>query len=52
MMQTISGLDKLYPFYATMTAASKLREIPFGSNEEGYYNIRLKAPDIGSNAML
>ncbi len=52
MMQTISGLDKLYPFYATMTAASKLREIAFGSNEEGYYNIRLKAPDIGSNAML
>ena len=52
MMQTISGLDKLYPFYATMTAANKLREIAFGSNEEGYYNNRLKAPDIGSNAML
>ena len=52
MMQTISGLHKLYPFYATMTAANKLREIAFGSTEEGYYNSRLKAPDIGSNAML
>ena len=52
MLQTISGLHKLYPFYATMNTASKLREIAFGSNEPGYYNSRLKAPDIGSNAML
>ena len=52
MLQTISGLHKLYPFYATMNTASKLREIAFGSNEPGYRNDRLKAPDIGSNAML
>jgi hypothetical protein len=35
-----------------MNTASKLREIEFGSKEPGYYNSRLKAPDIGSNAML
>lgn len=57
MLQTISGLHKLYPFYATMNTASKLREIAFGSKEvnaEGkpYKNEKLKAPDIGSNAML
>ena len=52
MLQTISGLHKLYPFYATMNTASKLREIAFGSKEAGYYNAKLKAPDIGSNAML
>lgn len=52
MLQTISGLHKLYPFYATLNTAGKLREVAFGSSEEGYYNARLKAPDIGSNAML
>jgi hypothetical protein len=52
MLQTISGIDQLYPYYATMSAAQKLREISFGSNNENYYNIKLRAPDIGSNAML
>ena len=52
MLQTISGLHKLYPFYATLNTAGKLREVAFGSSEEGYYNAKLKAPDIGSNAML
>jgi hypothetical protein len=52
MIQTLSGLDKLYPGYAKLTGANKLRVIEFGSKAEDYYNSRLKSLDIGSNGML
>jgi hypothetical protein len=52
MVQSFSGLDKLYPGYAKLTGASKLRSIELGSLENGYYNARLKSLDIGANAML
>ena len=52
MVQSFSGLDKLYPGYAKLTGASKLRSIELGSLEDGYYNARLKSLDIGANAML
>ena len=52
MIQTISGLDRLYPGYAKLTGANKLRVIEFGSKAAGYKNERLKSLDIGSNGML
>lgn len=52
MIQTMKGLAKLYPGYAKMTNASKLREFEIGSSEEGYYNARLFDISIGTNAML
>lgn len=52
MIQTMKGLSKLYPGYANMTNASKLREFEIGSSDEGYYNRRLSQINIGTNAML
>ena len=52
MIQTLSGLDRLYPGYAKLTGANKLRVIEFGSKDAGYKNERLKSLDIGSNGML
>lgn len=52
MLQTISGLDKLYPGYGKFVGANKLRVIEFGSKDEGYYNARLWGLNIGSNGML
>lgn len=52
MVQTLTGLSEVYPNYANLATASKLRRIEFGSDAEGYYNANLTAADIGSNAML
>ena len=52
MIQTIKDLYKLYPGYAKMTNASKLREFEIGSDLEGYYNPRLSEVSVGTNAML
>ena len=52
MIQTIKDLYKLYPGYAKMTNASKLREFEIGSDNEGYYNPRLGEVSVGTNAML
>ena len=52
MIQTIKDLYKLYPGYAKMTNASKLREFEIGSDIEGYYNPRLSEVSVGTNAML
>lgn len=52
MIQTIKDLYKLYPGYAKMTNASKLREFEIGSANEGYYNPRLGEVSVGTNAML
>jgi hypothetical protein len=52
MIQSMSGLDKLYPGYAKLGPAHKLRSIEFGSKADGYYNGRLSTLDIGTNEML
>lgn len=52
MLQTLTGLSEVYPNYANLSAASKLREIQFGSDAEGYYNPNLTGAGIDSNAML
>ena len=52
MLQTLRGLAEVYPNYANLSTASKLREIEFGSDAEGYYNANLKSAGIGSNSML
>lgn len=52
MLQTLRGLAEVYPNYANLSTASKLREIEFGSDAEGYYNANLTSAGIGSNSML
>lgn len=52
MIQSMSGFDKLYPGYAKLNGANKLLSIELGSNEQGYYNARMKEVSAGSNTML
>lgn len=52
MIQTLEGLSNVYPKYAKLGNATKLKEISYGSDEEGYFNPKLNAVDIESNTML
>ena len=52
MVQSLSGLSVVYPSYAVLSEAKKLREIELGSDEPGYYNARLKTISVGANKML
>lgn len=52
MVQSLSGLSVVYPSYAVLSEAKKLREIELGSDEPGYYNARLATLSLGSNEML
>lgn len=52
MLQTLQGLSEVYPNYANLSTAAKLRQVEFGSDAEGYYNANLTGANIGSNAML
>ena len=52
MVQTLSGLAAIYPSYAVLTEAKKLRRLELGSNEEGYYNARLATLSLEGNEML
>ena len=52
MIQSLSGLSVVYPSYAVLSNARKLREIDLGSGEEGYYNAKLATLSLGSNDML
>lgn len=52
MVQTLSGLAQIYPSYAVLSEAKKLREIELGSDEEGYYNARLGTLSLEGNEML
>ena len=52
MVQTLSGLAAIYPSYAVLTEAKKLRQLELGSNEEGYYNARLATLSLEGNEML
>lgn len=52
MIQTLTGLSEVYPTYANLSSATKLREISYGSDAPGYKNEKLSSIDIGSNAML
>ena len=38
MVQSLSGLSKVYPSYVVLSNAKKLRTIELGSDEPGYYN--------------
>ena len=52
MIQTLEGLSEVYPTYANVSSATKLREIDYGSDAEDYSNEKLSSIGIGSNAML
>lgn len=52
MVQTLTGLSTVYPNYAVLSEAGKLREIELGSDEPGYYNANLENVTLGSNKML
>ena len=52
MIQSLDGLSSVYPTYAKLTAASKLRNLNLGSEEEDYYNAALKSATIDTNTML
>ena len=52
MIQAISGMEKLYPDTCVFSAASRLRSLTIGSNEEGYQNPFLRTLALGNNRML
>lgn len=52
MVQSLSGLSKVYPSYVVLSNAKKLRTIELGSDEPGYYNANLEILSLGSNDML
>lgn len=52
MIQTLNGLSEVYPTYANLSSATKLREISYGSDAEGYKNEKLTGIGVGTNAML
>lgn len=51
-IQSLSGIYPLYPTYINLGAASKLRTIEIGSDNEGYYNNNLETATFGGNTML
>ena len=52
MIQTISGLEQLYPDTCVFSAASRLRELTIGSTATGYQNTFLKSLSLSNNTML
>ena len=52
MIQTLNGLSEVYPTYANLSSATKLREISYGSDAEGYKNEKLTGIGVGTNEML
>lgn len=52
MIQTISGLENLYPTSVSLAYGKKLRSVTIGSDAEGYYNNNLNAAKISNNIML
>jgi hypothetical protein len=52
MIQTLSGLSVVYPSYAVLSNAKKLREIELGDDDPAYRNAKLETLSLGSNDML
>ena len=52
MIQSMGNLQYLYPSYATLDAAIKLRDLELGSDDPGYRNNNLQSADFSSNIML
>lgn len=52
MIQAISGLEQLYPDTCVFSAATRLRELKIGSEEQGYENTFLRSLALDNNRML
>lgn len=52
MVQSLSGLDKIYPSYCSFGSANKLRYLEIGSSEPDYYNDYLTSVGLSENTML
>jgi hypothetical protein len=52
MIQSITGISKVYPSYAAIGPAQKLREISIGSGKTNYYNPFLNTLGMSENTML
>lgn len=52
MIQSVSGLEQLYPDTCNFAGASRLRELRLGSDEPGYENTFLTSLGLGTNRML
>ena len=52
MIQSISGMEQLYPDTCVFSMATRLRELTIGSDAEGYQNTFLRTLALANNTML